>query len=92
MNMDDWVIFKHLGKAAKHVGKKLLNNPARAMEIATNIGISATSKSPLLISATAPEVIKFVHQGRVCIWVKFIEMCEIYLIRYSIYNRDEMEI
>ena len=40
--------FKHLGSAAKNVGKKILNNPGRALEIA----------------ATAPDVIKFVHQGK----------------------------
>ena len=29
--------FKGLGKAAKNVGKKILNNPGRALEIAANI-------------------------------------------------------
>ena len=56
--------FKHLGKAAKNVGKKILNNPARALEIAANIGTAAASKNPRMIAATAPEVIKFVHQGK----------------------------
>ena len=56
--------FKHLGSAAKNVGKKILNNPARALEIAANIGTAAASKNPLLIAATAPDVIKFVHQGK----------------------------
>ena len=60
--------FKHLGKAAgsaaKNVGKKILNNPGRALEIATNIGTAAATKNPKLIAATAPDVIKFVHQGK----------------------------
>ena len=56
--------FKHLGSAAKNVGKKILNNPARALEIAANIGTAAASKNPRLIAATAPDVIKFVHQGK----------------------------
>ena len=56
--------FKHIGKAARNVGKKTLNNPARALEISANIGTAAASKNPKLIAATAPEVIKFVHQGK----------------------------
>ena len=56
--------FKHLGSAAKNVGKKILNNPGRALEIAANIGTAAASKNPRLIAATAPDVIKFVHQGK----------------------------
>ena len=60
--------FKHLGKAtakaAQNVGKKILNNSGRALEIAANIGTAAASKNPRLIAATAPEVIKFVHQGK----------------------------
>ena len=56
--------FKHLGSAAKNVGKKILNNPGRALEIAPNIGTAAASKNPRLIAATAPEVINFVHQEK----------------------------
>ena len=60
--------FKHLGKAtakaAKNVGKKILNNPGRALEIAANIGTAAASKNPRMIAATAPDIIKFVHQGK----------------------------
>ena len=56
--------FKHLGSAAKNVGKKILNNPGRALEIAANIATAAASKNPKLIAATAPEVIKFEHQGK----------------------------
>ena len=60
--------FKHLGKAtakaAKNVGKKILSNPGRALELAANIGTAAASKNPKLIAATAPDIIKFVHQGK----------------------------
>ena len=38
--------FKHLGSAAKNVGKKILNNPGRALELAANIGTAAASKIP----------------------------------------------
>ena len=60
--LDDF--FKHLGSAAKNVGKKILNNPDRALEIAANIGTAAPRKNPKLIAATAPDSIKFVHQGK----------------------------
>ena len=56
--------FKDLGKAAENVGTKILNNPGRALEIAANIGTAATTKNPRLIAATAPDIIKFVHQGK----------------------------
>ena len=56
--------FKHLGSAAKNVGKKILNNPGRALEIAANIGTAAASKNPKRSAATAPDIIKFVHQGK----------------------------
>ena len=58
--------FEHLGKAAgsaaKNVGKKILNNPARALELAANIGTAAPSKNPKLIAANAPDIIKS-HRG-----------------------------
>ena len=56
--------FKDIGKAAKNVGKKILNNPGRALELAANIGTAAASKNSKLIAATAPDIIKFVHQGK----------------------------
>ena len=56
--------FKHLGSAAKNNGKKILNNPGLALEIAANIGTAAASKNPKLIAATAPDIINFVHQGK----------------------------
>ena len=55
--------FRGIGKAAKNVGKKISNNPGRALELAANIG-TAASKNPQMIAATAPDIIKFVHQGK----------------------------
>ena len=55
---------KETAKAAKNVGKKKLNNPGRALEIAANIGTAAASNNPKLIAATAPDNLKFVHQGK----------------------------
>ena len=56
--------FRGIGKAAKSVGKKILNNPGRALELAANNGTAAASKNPRMIAATAPDIIKFVHQGK----------------------------
>ena len=56
--------FRGVGKAAKSVGKKTLNNPCRALEIAANIGTAAASKNHRMIAATAPDIIKFVSQGK----------------------------
>ena len=60
--------FKHLGKAtakaANNVGKKILNNQGCALEIAVNIGTAAANKKPRMIAAAAPDIIKFVHQGK----------------------------
>ena len=56
--------FKHIGKAAKNLGKKFLNNLGRALELAANIGTAAASQNLNLIAATAPDIIKFVHQGK----------------------------
>ena len=56
--------FRGFGKAAKNVGKKILNNPGRALALAANSGTAAASKNPKPIAATAPDFIKFVHQGK----------------------------
>ena len=56
--------FRGIGKAAKSVGKKILNNPGRALELAANIGTAAASKNPKLIAATSPDIINVVHQGK----------------------------
>ena len=53
--------------------KKILKNPGKALEIAANIGTAAASKNLKLIAATAPNVIKFVHQEEGYTCVKFIK-------------------
>ena len=55
--------FKGLGKAAKNVGKKIVNNPTRALEIGTNLATAALTKNPKAIAAQAPSVLKFIHHG-----------------------------
>ena len=65
-------LFKHLGKAAgsaaKNVGKQILNNPARGLEIAAHIGTAAAIKNPKLIASTVPGIINFFHQGK-CLYL-----------------------
>ena len=56
--------FKHLGSAAKNVGKKILNIKGRALEIAANIGTAAASKNPRMIAATAPTLLNLFIKGR----------------------------
>ena len=56
--------FRHLGKAAKSVGKKVLANPGRALEIGAQIGAAAASRNPKAALAATPDVIKFVHTGK----------------------------
>ena len=60
--------FKHLGNAAgsaaKNVGKKILNNPGRALDLAANFGTAAATENPKLIAASAPDFINFVNQGK----------------------------
>ena len=53
-----------MGSVAKNVGKKILNNPWRELELAANIVTAAASKNPRMIAATAPDVIKLIHQGK----------------------------
>ena len=55
---------KHIGRAEKNVGKKSLSNPGRALELAAIINTAAASENPRMIAATAPDIIKFVHQGK----------------------------
>ena len=38
--------FKSVGRATVNFGKKVANNPVRALEIASKIGSAATSRNP----------------------------------------------
>ena len=56
------IYFQHLGKAAKNIGKKTLNDPGRAIKKAAIIGTETASKCPKLIAATALDFIEVVHR------------------------------
>ena len=46
--------FKSVGKATVNFGKKIANNPVRALEIASEIGSAAASRNPrVALSATS---------------------------------------
>ena len=53
-----------LGEPLRVVERKKLNNPGRELEIAANIGTAAANKNSRMIAASAPDIIKFVHQGK----------------------------
>ena len=65
--------FKSVGRATVNFGKKVANNPVRALEIASEIGSAAASRNPraalsaildLIKFATTGEGIKVVQNGR----------------------------
>ena len=51
--------FKSVGKATLNFGKKVANNPVRALEIASKIGSAAASRNPGAAISTTPDLIKF---------------------------------
>ena len=82
--------FKHLGKAAgsaaKNDGKKILNNPGRALEIAGNIGTAAATKNPKLIAATAPSLLNLFIKGRGYTKLKVcrVKVCRVKVCRVKV--------
>ena len=65
--------FKSVSKATVNFGKKVANNPVRALEIVSKIGSAAASRNPraalstttnLIVFATTGEGIKVVQKGR----------------------------
>ena len=65
--------FKSVGRVTVNFGKKVANNPLRALEIASKIGSAAANKNPkaapaatidLIKFATTVEGIKLVQKGR----------------------------
>ena len=65
--------FKSVGKATVNFGKKVANNPVRALEIASKLGSTAASRNPRAAlsatpdsnkSATTGEGTKVVQKGR----------------------------
>ena len=57
--------FKSVGKATVNFGKKVANNPVRALEIASKIGSAAASKNPRVALSATPDLIKFATTGEV---------------------------
>ena len=55
--------FKSVGKAAVNFGKKVANNPVRALEIASKIESAAASRNPKAALATTLDLIKFATTG-----------------------------
>ena len=51
--------FKSVGKAMVNFGKKVANNPVRALEIASKIGSAAASRNPRAALSATPDIIKF---------------------------------
>ena len=55
--------FKSVSKATVNFGKKVANNPVRALEIASKIGSAAASTNPKAALAATPDSIKFATTG-----------------------------
>ena len=55
--------FKSVGKATVNFGKKVANNPLRALEVASKIGSAAASRNPKAALAATPDLIKFATNG-----------------------------
>ena len=51
--------FKSVGKATVNFGKKVANNPVRALEIASEIGSAAAPRNPRAALSATPDLIKF---------------------------------
>ena len=57
--------FKSVGRATVNFGKKVANNPVRALEIASKIGRAAASRKLRAALSAAPNFIKFATTGEV---------------------------
>ena len=55
--------FKSIGRATVNFGKKVANNPVRALEIASKIGSAAVSRNPRAALSATPDLIKFATTG-----------------------------
>ena len=55
--------FKSVGRATVNFGKKVANNPIRALEIASKIGTAAASRNPRAALTATPDLIKFATTG-----------------------------
>ena len=55
--------FKSVGRATLKFGKKVANNPVRALEISSKIGSAATSRNPRAALSATPDLFKFATTG-----------------------------
>ena len=55
--------FKSVGRATVNFGKKVANNPVRALEIASKKGTAAVSRNPRAALSATPDLIKFATTG-----------------------------
>ena len=55
--------FNSVGKATVNFGKKVANNPVRALEIASKIGSAAASRNARAALSATPDLIKFATTG-----------------------------
>ena len=55
--------FKSVGRATVNFGKKVANNPVRALEIASKIGSAAACRNPRAASSATPDLFKFATTG-----------------------------
>ena len=55
--------FKSVGRATVNFGRKVANNPVRALEIAIKIGSAAASRNPRAALSATPDLIKFSTTG-----------------------------
>ena len=62
--------FKSVGRATVNFGKKVANNPVRALEIASKIGSAAASRNPRADLSATPDLIKF---ATTCEGIKVIQ-------------------
>ena len=57
-------LFKKVGKAAKTVGKHIVNNPTRAFKLGQQSVLATMSKNPAAMAAVAPQLAKFAVTGK----------------------------
>ena len=55
--------FKSVGRATVNFGKKVANNPVRALKIASKIGGAAASRNPRAALSATHDLIKFATTG-----------------------------
>ena len=61
--LKDFRGIESVGRATVNFGKKVANNPVRALEIASKIGSAAASRNPRAALSATPDLIKFATTG-----------------------------